>query len=164
MSSNLFLSCVNLIYLGSYSYANEDDSPRDMILCLYQYKQGIIYGYNESYVFNSEVIKNCTNISQIDIGPLLDSKQFLFNNNLTMNFSAFVRAELTFSLKTVNFKAASRYVLIKTTDVFLHLLLCRISAPNCYKFDITIYFDNEDHDGQILVGLDAEPVRLTCKG
>ncbi|KAF7280560.1 hypothetical protein GWI33_005761 [Rhynchophorus ferrugineus] len=85
--------------VGSYSYANEDDSPRDMILCLYQYKE------------------------------------------------AFVRAELTFSLKTVNFKAASR-----------------ISAPNCYKFDITIYFDNEDQDGQILVGLDAEPVRLTCKG
>nr|NVI71495.1 transient receptor potential cation channel, mucolipin ortholog [Cucujiformia] len=65
----------------------------------------------------------------------------------TINFSALVRAELLFSLKTVNFKAAGR-----------------ITPPNCYRFDIVIKFDNEDHDGQILLSLDAEPIRLMCKG
>lgn len=40
----------------------------------------------------------------------------------------------------------------------------RITAPSCYKFDITIYFDNADHDGQVLLSLDAEAIRLKCKG
>nr|NVI71493.1 transient receptor potential cation channel, mucolipin ortholog [Cucujiformia] len=133
--------------VGSYSYANEDNTMTDMVLCLYQYKKGIIFGFNESYVFNSEIIRSCVNISDdASNGPLV-SKEYIANKNLEINFSALVRAELLFSLKTVNFKAAGR-----------------ISPPNCYRFDITISFNNEDHDGQMALELDAEPFRLMCKG
>lgn len=132
--------------VGSYSYANEDNSKKDMLLCLYQYKEGIIFGFNESYIFNSEVIKTCINISR-PISEALDSKLYMKNHTVDINFSALVRAELIFSLKTVNFKSAGR-----------------ISPPNCYLFNIIINFDNEDHDGQMVVSLDAEPIRLSCKG
>lgn len=151
-----FYSTINYAYtgyinvdkaIGSYSYANEDNTPEDLTFCLSQYKEGIIHGNNESYVFNSEIVETCINISKNDVGASLDSLQLFRENNLHVNFSALVRAELKFSLKTVNFKAASR-----------------ISAPNCYQFDINIFFDNADHDGQVVVGLDAEPIRLTCKG
>lgn len=133
--------------VGSYSYANEDNTATDMVICLYHYKKGIIFGFNESYVFNSEIVERCLNISRYDNGVSLNSREFLENNELNISFSALVRAKLMFSLKTVNFKAASR-----------------ITAPNCYKFDITISFDNEDHDGQMLLSLDAEAIRLMCKG
>nr|MBE5724915.1 transient receptor potential cation channel, mucolipin ortholog [Cucujiformia] len=131
--------------IGSYSYTNEDNTISDMVLCLYSYERGEIYGFNESYVFNSEIVKSCSNISH-------DTKQGKFNSKLyfdnqDIKFSALVRATLDFSLKTVNFKSAGR-----------------ISPPNCYQFDITILFDNEDHDGQMVVSLDAEPIRLNCKG
>ncbi|KAJ8964303.1 hypothetical protein NQ314_005003 [Rhamnusium bicolor] len=132
--------------VGSYSYANEDNTMTDMMLCLYQYKEGIIFGFNESYVFNSEIIETCLNISQTHNG-LLDSKQYISSHNTDISFSALVKAELIFSVKTVNFKAAGR-----------------ITPPNCYLFEITIKFDNEDHDGQMLLSLDAEPIRLMCKG
>nr|NVI71492.1 transient receptor potential cation channel, mucolipin ortholog [Cucujiformia] len=132
--------------VGSYSYANEDNTATPMRLCLFQYKEGIIYGFNESYVFNSEIIENCVNISGNTSG-LLHSEQYLKTKKLDLSFSALVRAELGFSLKTVNFKAAGR-----------------ITPPNCYQFDVTIYFNNEDHDGQMMVSLDAEPLRLMCKG
>nr|NVI71496.1 transient receptor potential cation channel, mucolipin ortholog [Cucujiformia] len=131
--------------IGPYSYTNEDNTRTDMLFCLYQYKQGIIFGFNESYIFNGEIVESCVNISETV--TLLNSKEYLAKNDMEINFSALVRANLMFSIKTVNFKAAGR-----------------ISPPNCYRFDITIMFDNLDHDGQMLLSLDAEPTRLMCKG
>ncbi|CAH1981899.1 unnamed protein product [Acanthoscelides obtectus] len=130
--------------IGPYSYATENNTMTDMILCLYQYKKGIIFGFNESYIFDSDIVKTCLNFSRnLD----LRAKEYIDNSDITINFSALVKAELLFSIKTVNFKAAGR-----------------ISAPNCYRFDIIILFDNIDHDGQMLLTLDAEPTRLMCKG
>ncbi|CAK9830778.1 Mcoln3 [Anthophora retusa] len=60
---------------------------------------------------------------------------------------ALVRAHLKFALKTVNLKAAGP-----------------MTPPDCYKFNIKIHFDNRDFDGQMLLSLDAKPVRLQCKG
>nr|MBE5724881.1 transient receptor potential cation channel, mucolipin ortholog [Cucujiformia] len=131
--------------IGSYSYSNEENTMTDLVLCLYSYKQGEIFGFNESYHFNSEIVKSCTNISH-DIGEGRFNSESYFESQ-DIKFSALVRATLDFSLKTVNFKAAGR-----------------ISPPNCYQFDITILFDNEDHDGQMTVNLNAEPRRLNCKG
>nr|NVI71451.1 transient receptor potential cation channel, mucolipin ortholog [Cucujiformia] len=131
--------------IGTYSYTNEDNTMSDMVLCVYSYKQGEIFGFNESYVFNSEIVKSCINISHdIKEGKFV-SKTYLDSQDI--KFSALVKATLDFSLKTVNFKSAGR-----------------ISPPNCYQFDITILFDNEDHDGQMALSLDAEPLRLNCKG
>ncbi|PNF35728.1 hypothetical protein B7P43_G16161 [Cryptotermes secundus] len=75
------------------------------------------------------------------------AKDFLKEHGILINFSSLVKAEMTFSLKTVNFKAAGP-----------------ITPPDCYKFNIKISFDNEDHDGQMLLSLDADAVRLYCKG
>ncbi|XP_060535789.1 mucolipin-3-like [Cylas formicarius] len=133
--------------VGSYSYANEDNTPVDMVFCLYQYKEGIIYGFNESYIFNNEIIESCMNISRHQVGDVLDSETFMKAEPVNLSFSALVRADLMFSLKTVNFRAASK-----------------ISAPNCYRFDITISFSNDNHDGQITLDLDADATRLMCKG
>nr|NVI71397.1 transient receptor potential cation channel, mucolipin ortholog [Cucujiformia] len=131
--------------IGAYSYTNEDNTMSDMVLCLYKYREGEIFGFNESYVFDSEIVKSCYNISH-DIPEEPFSSKLYFEDK-GIPFSALVRATLDFSLKTVNFKSAGR-----------------ISPPNCYQFDITITFDNEDHDGQMAVSLDAEPIRLNCKG
>nr|NVI71488.1 transient receptor potential cation channel, mucolipin ortholog [Cucujiformia] len=124
--------------VGPYSYANEDNTMPDMMLCLSQYKEGTIFGFNESYVFNAEIIESCFNIS-------LSSKEYF--KEIDIKFSALVRATLGFSIKTVNLKAAGR-----------------ITPPNCFRFDVTIVFDNEDHDGQMLLSLETEPMRLQCKG
>nr|CAH7742323.1 unnamed protein product [Callosobruchus chinensis] len=130
--------------IGPYSYVTENNTMTDMILCLYQYKKGIIFGFNESYIFDSDIVQTCLNFSK---HLELRAKEYIALNDIPINFSALVRAELMFSVKTVNFKAAGR-----------------ISAPNCYRFDIIILFDNLDHDGQMLLTLDATPTRLMCKG
>nr|NVI71491.1 transient receptor potential cation channel, mucolipin ortholog [Cucujiformia] len=132
--------------IGSYSYANEDNIKPDMMLCLLEYKEGTIHGFNESYVFNSEIEERCLSFEN-NITSNLNSYQYILDKGVTINFSALVRAELQFALKTVNFKTAGR-----------------MTPPNCYQFNISIIFDNADHDGQMLLSLDTEPIRLQCKG
>lgn len=114
-------------------------------LCLYQYKEGVIFGFNESYIFNSEIDKSCVNLT--GNVTTIGSEDYLASKGIVIGFSALVKATLEFSVKTVNFKVAGL-----------------ISAPDCYQFDITILFDNADHDGQMLLSLDAEPIRLHCRG
>lgn len=133
--------------IGPYSYTAEDNNMTDPILCLFQYKEGTIFGFNESYVFNSEIDEVCLNITHNNTSNQFFSKSLLAEQNVTINFSALVMARFSFALKTVNFKAAGP-----------------ITPPDCYKFDIQITFDNTDHDGQVILSLDAEPVRLVCKG
>lgn len=134
--------------IGPYSYPNEQNEQGSMQLCLHQYKKGHIFGFNESYIFNPELEIICKNLTYAEvIEKNLGSNVFLTAQKVEVNFSALVQATLEFAIKTVNFKDASPF-----------------SAPDCYQFNIVINFDNHDHDGQMLLSLDAEPVRLYCHG
>ncbi|XP_012265894.2 mucolipin-3-like [Athalia rosae] len=132
--------------IGPYSYTAEDNSVGLVVLCLFEYKEGTIFGFNESYVFDSEIITTCYNITRASFGGF-SSRAFLKDKKVPITFSSLVRAHLKFSIKTINFKAAGP-----------------ITPPDCYQFDVTIDFDNRDHDGQMLLSLDAEAIRLECRG
>lgn len=131
--------------IGPYSYTNEDNTMPSMRLCIYQYKEGEIFGFNESYIFNAEIVETCQNITHDNMQGQFRSERYF--ENLNISFTALVKATLNFSIKTINFKAAGR-----------------ITPPNCYQFNVMIIFDNQDHDGQMLLSLEAEPTRLMCKG
>ncbi|XP_043261130.1 mucolipin-3-like isoform X2 [Colletes gigas] len=133
--------------IGSYSYITEDNSVVPVVLCLYQYKEGIVFGFNESYVFDKEIVETCLNITYNFYNEFNASKNLLSEQKISVNFSALVSAHLKFSLKTINLRAAGP-----------------MTPPDCYKFDVNIEFDNRDFDGQMLLSLDAEPKRLQCKG
>ncbi|XP_043501990.1 mucolipin-3-like isoform X1 [Polistes fuscatus] len=133
--------------IGSYSYNAENNMPGTVELCLHHYKESIIFGFNESYVFDKEIIKTCVNITKEFHDKFNKSKNLLATQNVDVNFSALVMAYLKFAVKTVNLKAAGP-----------------MTPPDCYQFDIQIIFDNRDLDGQMLLSLDAEPQRLYCKG
>ncbi|XP_014243557.1 mucolipin-3-like isoform X2 [Cimex lectularius] len=129
--------------IGPYSYANENNYMTPPSLCVYQYKKGYIFGFNESYVFNNEVVKECCQVSlnrsHIEQDICIDKSK--------IEFSALVKATLDFPLKTVNFNVAGL-----------------LSQPDCYQFNITIVLDNAGMDGQMVLSLDTEPIRLQCKG
>lgn len=131
--------------IGPYSYATDDNSMGPMKFCLQQYKEGIVFGFNESYVFNPEIDTSC--ITFVKENVVNGVQDYLDKNNFTIQFSAVVKTTLDFAIKTVNLKASGP-----------------ISAPDCYRFDIQILFDNSDHDGQMILSLDTEPTRLFCEG
>ncbi|KAF9410333.1 hypothetical protein HW555_010550 [Spodoptera exigua] len=132
--------------IGPYSYNDESNIKPPPVFCQYNYKQGIINGFNESYEFNSEIVENCVNFTKKN-DEVFHSQAFIEKAGLNISFASLVRAKLMFSLKTINFRAAGP-----------------ITPPDCYRFDIEIIFDNEDHDGQMSLILEAEPYKLTCKG
>ncbi|CAH0584045.1 unnamed protein product [Chrysodeixis includens] len=132
--------------IGPYSYNDESNKQTPPVFCQYNYKQGIINGFNESYEFNSEIVETCINFTKTN-DEKFHSASFIKNAGLNISFASLVRAKLMFSLKTINFRAAGP-----------------ITPPDCYRFDIEIIFDNEDHDGQMSLILEAEPYKLTCKG
>ncbi|XP_034235952.1 mucolipin-3-like isoform X2 [Thrips palmi] len=133
--------------IGPYSYDTDDNHMASPLLCLHHYKEGTIFGFNESYVFNSEIDKTCVNLTVPHNASQFSSKDYLRSLGVDVNFSALVRASLAFAVKTVNFKAASA-----------------ITPPDCYRFDVQIDMDNSDQDGQMLLSLEAEPMRLVCQG
>lgn len=132
--------------IGPYSYNDESNNMPDPVFCQYNYKQGIIHGFNESYEFNAQIIETCINFTRKDESDF-KSEQYIKDAGLDITFSALVRAKMMFSIKTINFRAAGP-----------------ITPPDCYRFDVEIIFDNEDHDGQMSLTLEAEPYKLECKG
>lgn len=90
--------------IGPYSYPNEENTMAPLKLCLYQYKQGVIFGFNESYIFNPDIIKSCMNLTGNVTS--MGSKDYLASKDVVISFSALVKATLEFSLKTVNFKVS----------------------------------------------------------
>lgn len=132
--------------IGPYSYNDENNNKPPPVFCQFNYKQGIINGFNESYEFNSEIVETCINFTKKN-DEVFHSQSFIKDAGLNITFASLVRAKLMFSLKTINFRAAGP-----------------ITPPDCYRFDIEVIFDNEDHDGQMSLYLEAEPYKLTCKG
>lgn len=43
--------------IGSYSYINENNKVVDPLFCMVHYKDGTVYGFNESYTFDGEIIQ-----------------------------------------------------------------------------------------------------------
>ncbi|XP_063623181.1 mucolipin-3-like [Cydia splendana] len=131
--------------IGPYSYNDENNNPPPPVFCQFNYKRGIINGFNESYEFNAEIVSSCVNFTKSE--GLFSSQKFIKELNLEVDFASLVRAELMFSIKTINFRAAGP-----------------ITPPDCFRFDVAVVFDNEDHDGQMSLSLEAEPYKLACKG
>ncbi|ODN02679.1 Mucolipin-3 [Orchesella cincta] len=135
--------------IGPYFYENTDGSVAPMHFCQQKYVNGVIFGFNESYVFDSETETKCIDITAASLSPPANfsSKQYFQDQNFTISFDNLLEAHLRFTLKTVRFRD-----------------LGPLKSPDCFRFDLDILFNNRDHDGQTLVTLEAQPARLLCKG
>lgn len=131
--------------IGSYSYPSEDNQVGPVELCMFKYKEGSVFGFNESYVFNSDIVENCWVFKLSPSVCSNFSSQNILNDSIV--FSALLQTKLTFGIKTVNLKSAGP-----------------ITPPDCYFFNVSILFDNQDLDGQTLLSLHAEAHRLECQG
>ncbi|XP_030372669.1 mucolipin-3-like isoform X2 [Scaptodrosophila lebanonensis] len=132
--------------IGAYDYPTIDNSMAPLVLCLQNYREGTIFGFNESYIFNPEIdvlcIKLPPNVTNTKVEPYLEQL------GIEINFASLVSATLSFEIKTVNFKPDGG----------------PLAGPDCFKFNVSIDFNNRDHDGQMLLSLDAAATRLKCRG
>ncbi|CAH1774879.1 unnamed protein product [Owenia fusiformis] len=143
------------IALGSYDFVAVNGSKPDPKLCITRYKHGEIWAFNESFYFNNKKVYQCTDLSAVQkhnastnsTYMAFDTKQFLADNNASINFDRMIKLELMFSLKSVHLRTLSPF-----------------REPDCFQFDIGITFDNSGHNGQIAVTLLATAIHLECHG
>lgn len=57
-NSSIFTQYANITNaIGSYSYLNEDNNVSYITFCLVNYKEGTVFGFNESYTYDGEIIQ-----------------------------------------------------------------------------------------------------------
>jgi mucolipin 3 len=130
---------------GPYAYPTPNNTIGPIEFCMYHYKNASIYAFNESYSFDPEIDEFCMVLPEDEIGNGV--REIFSTRAIEIDFLAFIRATLNFSLKTVNLRAKAP-----------------LMAPDCYLFQIQILLDNAGYDGQIVLSLDSRPTRLICHG
>ncbi|OXA38531.1 mucolipin-3 isoform X2 [Folsomia candida] len=142
-------SAIEELAIGPYFYPTKNNTVAPMKLCIERYSNGVIFGFNESYVYDGLTENSCITLppSVISTGEKFSLEEFLAKYNASISFDSLLEGHLTFVLKTVRFRDLGPF-----------------KSPDCFQFDIDIVFNNRDHDGQTLVTLEAQPTRLRCKG
>lgn len=137
------------IAIGTYHFTLPNNTMEPIQLCKNFYEQGVIWAFNESYIFDSTQDTECFPMYPVEINGTMkyDTHEYLEKVNKSINFDRLIKLWLKFSLKTIHLKSLSK-----------------VNLPDCYQFDIVIMFDNEDHNGQMAVTLDSDEDVLTCNG
>ncbi|VDP30375.1 unnamed protein product [Soboliphyme baturini] len=145
---------INSTSFGNYEYDYNDENDNNEFpaqkLCIVQYSHGERFLPNNSYFFDTRLTKNCTPIK-------LDKKDresktfsivpFLEKINMTLDLSRFMKAILSFNLKTINLNK------VMSSDL-----------PDCFLITVQIVFDNSMHSGQVTVNLFTEAQYIDCNG
>lgn len=112
--------------------------------CVQHYKAGNITR-DLKFTMDSSLVERCIHLEEDQLKTFNSSREWMLQNNLTMPWHAVEKLNLNFSLTSVTLRP-----------------LGPVPQPDCFQFKINIRFDNKDHDGQIPLHLDMEPVRLHC--
>ncbi|ESN91833.1 hypothetical protein HELRODRAFT_90253 [Helobdella robusta] len=139
------------IAIGNFSPAQENGTTPPVEMCVHKYKEGVIWAFNQTFIFDSRVIKDCFKVMPVFDPPsnlsVYNIEKFLESVNRTINFDSLIRITLHFNLNTVHLKS-------------LH----RSSDPDCFLLNVRILFDNSEHSGQMLLLLETYVNDVTCKG
>ena len=106
--------------IGPYFNENPDGGIYPIQFCTEKYLKGIIFGFNESFVFDSNTESQCIDIP-LTAQTEFSSRAFLNTNNSTLSFITLLQADLKFTLKTVRFQD-----------------LGPLKSPDCFDFDIVV--------------------------
>lgn len=85
------------------------------------YKSGTIFGFNESYIFDSETQENCYNIQLNKTDEDFSSRQYFKEKNISISFSSLLEVQIKFGLKSIRFRDVGP-----------------LRNPDCFRFDVEV--------------------------
>ncbi|XP_065842062.1 mucolipin-3-like [Oscarella lobularis] len=134
---------VNETVLGSYDFHYESySSPVPPIkMQLKQFRQGVIFAFNGSYVFDPTEVSVTHSIYNWSQPYLNNTLQELLDHTL---FDRLNKIILSFELNSV--------------------FLLAFKTPDCITFNISVTVDNSLHDGIAVVSLNYKPFHFKCNG
>ncbi|XP_003747675.1 mucolipin-3 [Galendromus occidentalis] len=138
--------------IASLGYDTIDGSLGNVTFYKTQYRNGQVFPHNETLSFD-----NTEEVTPLPIDPKLypmndprwqsfSIQDYMRQHNFSLSFDKLIRASIHFNLKTVYLKSLSTFDL-----------------PECYKYSVRIIYNNEAHDGQLLITLTTASTKLECK-
>ena len=141
-------SNITNIALGTYCYDGPNCSMTNLSFCRKEYMMMVSFNY--SVTFDGRIRTICHNISNLypegdDRWLSFSIEEFLSKNNDSVAFDRLISASIKFNLSTIFLKSlgSNKY-------------------PDCYKFKVIIEYDNNEHDGQMLVTLETKTSKIKC--
>lgn len=133
--------------IGSFGYCSKDGKIVPVVFCQTIYKQGSVWPFNSTLEFDSNRTTECT--------------------DLDTTWPANDKAWLNFSLKHFLEKEISFERLIDAKLSFPLKALYRtkrgqVEVPECYQYNVTVFYENVKHDGQMDIKMTITPSLLHC--
>lgn len=142
--------------IGNYGYSDnitEHNPMSPIIFCNEFYSTGVAYPTKFFYNYTNTVMKRCVQIyneSLLPGDPIwqdFDIVDYLEAKNITIAFSRLLSITLTLPLRTIYLNS------LDLSD-----------EPECYEVNVSITYDNTQHDGQTIISLDSHNQRHDCDG
>ncbi|CAN8018399.1 unnamed protein product, partial [Ixodes persulcatus] len=135
--------------IGTFGYDSPNGSLTPLVFCKTYYRKGYVWPFNNTLLFDSYPIRRCLPINGPPAGDpqwrTFRTDAYLSAHNFTVIFERLIRVELKLTLKTVYLKGLNRF-----------------DQPDCYRYNVTIHYDNAAHDGQLLISLNMRSRKLEC--
>ncbi|CAG2105299.1 unnamed protein product [Medioppia subpectinata] len=144
--------------IGSFGYA-VDRSPTngsnmsDVVIQRRHYRTGSAHPSDYRYEYDNEEVSDWVTIGEL-YPPgderwftQFSSQRYFDGHNFTINFDRLLWLEVVFPLRTIYVNSLAKY-----------------NAPKCYDLNVTIAYDNTEHDGQMPVHLTVTQRRHRCDG
>ncbi|KAK8778841.1 hypothetical protein V5799_019818 [Amblyomma americanum] len=134
--------------VGTFEYASPDGSFEPAVFCETSYKEGRVWPFNSTLSFDSGTVTNCTNITYPWISDYGDWRNFHLPRFLAreISFDELITARISFSLKAL-------YVTKTNQGMF----------SECYKYHLSVVYDNSRHDGVIGIKMHLIPSSVHCR-
>lgn len=142
-------SNVTTATIGSFGYDSPIGALVPLVFCKTYYRKGYVWPFNETLIFDNYPIRRCLPVEGPEAGSPawrnFSIKSYLREHNFSIIFERLISVQLEFTLKTVYLKSLSKF-----------------DQPDCYRYNVTINYDNEAHDAQLLISLSVHSRKLVC--
>lgn len=133
------------IAVGTFGFPSvRKDRSDPMIMCTYKYTNSSVDPEEESYEFNRHTDYSCQDL----FPPSKSDKNltsFVLRNKLPESFESIIRISLMTNISSFHVPKAPRKLA-------------------CYNFNVTILFDNSNHNGRVPVTVGADGTIIDCRG
>ncbi|KAJ7383844.1 Mucolipin-2 [Desmophyllum pertusum] len=124
------------IAVGTFGYLESEDGIKPMNMCIYKYTNSLVEPEDESYNLTRKTSYSCQHLHKTNESDQ-NITYFIKRNKIPESFESVISIMLMAEVRSFHVRNPPRKL-------------------SCYKFNITIQFDNSNHDGKVPVTLNAD--------
>lgn len=135
---------IRKIAIGTFGFPmSMEERPSPMLMCVFKYNISHVNAEEETYELSRQTDYICRdlNLSKESVNNIT---HFVETNMLPESFESIISVTLMANVSSVHLRKSPR-------------------NPACYLFNVTIQFDNSNHDGKVPVILNSQGSTVECQ-